>query len=116
MSLLHSESPLSATTQLNLFDVPPTIAQTEEGMWVTHKPVTNLADTGHIEFRIQGNADYYLDLANTLLYVKAKIVKAYGAELAADDALAPINLWMHTMFFQIDAYLNDKLVTPSSNT
>ena len=92
MSLLHPESGLLAATQLDLFDVPPTMAQTEEGMWVTHKPITNVADSGHIEFRIQGNADYYLDLANTLLYMKAKITRANGTALIDSDQVAPINL------------------------
>ena len=72
--------------------------------------------TRDIEFHIQGNADYYLDLANTLLYVKAKITRADGTALTDIVQVAPVSLWMHTMFLQIDAYLNDKLVTPSSNT
>ena len=116
MSLLHPESRLLAATQLDLFNVPPTMAQTKEGMWVTHKTIINVADLGHIEFCIQGNADYYLDLANTLLYMKAKINKVDGTAFIDTDQVAPVNLWMHTMFSQNDAYLNDKLVTPSSNT
>ena len=89
MALLHPDSGLSATTQLDLFGVPPTMAQTKEGMWVTHKPVTNVADFGHIEFHIQGNTDYYLDLANTLLYIKAKFTKADSTALADTDHMAP---------------------------
>ena len=30
--------------------------------------------------------------------------------------MAPVNNWLHSLFSQVDVYLNDTLVTPSSNT
>ena len=54
------------------------------------------------------------DLANSYLHVKAKITKANGADLDADEQVGPVNLWMHALFSQVDVFLNNKLVTPSS--
>ena len=34
----------------------------------------------------------------------------------ADTPVAPVNNWLHSLFSQVDVYLNDTLVTPSSNT
>ena len=48
MALLHPESSIATVSQLDLFDIPPTIAQTEDGIFVTHKPVTNVADSGQL--------------------------------------------------------------------
>ena len=46
--------------------------------------------------------------------MKAKITKANGADLDADEQVSPVNLWMHALFSQVDVFLNNKLVTPSS--
>ena len=56
----------------------------------------------------------YTDLANSYLHVKAKITKANGADLDADKQVGPVNLWMHGLFSQVDVFLDNKLVTPSS--
>ena len=65
---------------------------------------------------IPGTGDAYLDLANTYLLIRAKVVRGVGTDLAADTPVAPVNNWLHSLFSQVDVYLNDTLVTPSSNT
>ena len=65
---------------------------------------------------IPGTGDAYLDLANTYLLIRAKVVRGVGTDLAADTPVAPVNNWLHSIFSQVDVYLNDTLVTPSSNT
>ena len=44
------------------------------------------------------------------------MVRGVGTDLAADTAVAHVNNWLHSLFSQVDVYLNDTLVTPSSNT
>ena len=65
---------------------------------------------------IPGTGDAYLDLANTYLLIRAKVVRGDGTDLAADTQVAPVNNWLHSLFSQVDVYINDTLVTPSSNT
>ena len=55
-----------------------------------------------------------MDLANT--FVRAKVTKADGSNLDTDSAVGPVNKWLHSLFSQVDVYLNDTLVTPSTNT
>ena len=57
-----------------------------------------------------------MDLANTYLFVRAKVTKADGSNLDTDSAVGPVNNWLHSLFSQVDVYLNDTLVTPSTNT
>ena len=52
-------------------------------------------------------------MGQTFLYVKAKIVKKDESNLADDAQIGPINLWLHSLFSQVDLQLNGKLVTPS---
>ena len=53
---------------------------------------------------------------HTYLQVTAQIVKADGTNCVAEDKVAPTNLWLHSLFSQVDVSLNEKLITPSTNT
>ena len=65
---------------------------------------------------IPGTGDAYLDLATTYLLIRAKVIRGVGPDLTADTPVAPVNNWLHSLFSQVDVYLNDTLVTPWSNT
>ena len=78
---------------------------------------------GPTEFLLAGSGDTYLDLANSYLqakvtssYLQAKVTKGNGTPLNPDNAVAPVNTWLHWLFSQVDVYLNGTLVTPSTNT
>ena len=116
MAFVHQQSCEGVKSELDLFAVPPTQTTTEDGRWVEHQPLTSLDSGGPIEFVIPGTGDAYLDLANTYLLIRAKVVRGVGTDLAADTPVAPVNNWLHSLFSQVDVYLNDTLVTPSSNT
>jgi len=79
-------------------------------------PITSRADGSPIEFDVSASGENYIDFANTLLYVKAKLTAVDGADLAADAAAGPVNLFLHSMFSQVDISLNGTLITSSTNT
>ena len=116
MAFVHRQSCKGVKSELELFAVPPTQTSIEEGGWIEHQSLTSLDSGGPIEFILTGTADAYLDLANTYLLVRAKIVNGNGTDMVADTPLAPVNNWLHSLFSQVDVYMNDTLVTPSSNT
>ena len=116
MAFVHRQSCEGVNSELDLFAVPPTQTSIEDGRWVEHQPLTFLDSGGPIEFVIPGTGDAYLDLANTHLLIRAKVVRGAGTDLAADTPVAPVNNWLLSLFSQVDVYLNDTLVTPSSNT
>ena len=116
MAFVHRQSCEGVKSELDIFAVPPTQTSIEDGRWVEHQPLTSLDSGGPIEFVIPETGDAYLDLANTYLLIRAKVVRGVGTDLAADTPVAPVNNWLHSLFSQVDVYLNDTLVTPSSNT
>ena len=65
---------------------------------------------------IPGTGDAYLNLANTFLLIRPKVVRGVGTDLAANTPVAPVNNWIDSLFSQVDMYPNDMIVTPSSNT
>ena len=48
--------------------------------------------------------------------MKAKITKANGTALDADTQVGPVNLFLHSLFSQVDVFLNERLISASSNT
>ena len=116
MALVHPHSAESTETGLDLFDIPPTQTSVVEGNVIEHFPLSTISTGAPIEFFISGADEHYLDLKNSFLHIKAKITKKDGTDLDADTDVAPVNNWIHTLFQQVDVYLNDTLVTGSDNT
>ena len=84
MNLVHSKSQECTKSELDLYSVPPTQISLEKGHWVDHQPVSSVADGGVITFMSPGTEDY-VDLARTILVVRAKVTKADGADLGANE-------------------------------
>jgi len=103
-------------SELDLFSVPPTQTSVENGTWVEYHPLTTVGDGSPIEFDISGTGEDYVDLANTMLYVQAKITKEDGTDFGAADPVGPVNLLLHSLFSQVDISLNGTQVTTSTNT
>ena len=55
-----------------------------KGLWIDHQPVSSVSDGGPITFLSPGTEDY-VDLAKTILVVRAKVTKANGNDLDADE-------------------------------
>ena len=104
-------------TSLDIFTIPPTQTSIEQGAYVEYHPLATLTDQGPIEFIIKGSDDY-LDLTNSYLHIQAKITKANGTDLeeADDHLVTPENLWIHSLFSQVDIALNNTNISTSTNT
>jgi len=116
MSFAQDMSCKCTKSELDLFSVPPTQTSMEHGSWVEYHPLTTVADGSPIEFDVCGSGDDYVDFANTMLHVKAKVTNENGTDLAAGAAVGPVNLFLHSLFSQEDISLNGTLITSSTNT
>ncbi|CAH3172814.1 unnamed protein product [Porites lobata] len=116
MAFVHHESHECTKSELDLFTIPATQTSIHKEQWIEYHPLSNITDTGPIEFNVSGTREEYLDLARTQLYVKAKITKANGTALDADTQVGPVNLFLHSLFSQVDVCLNERLTSASTNT
>ena len=114
MSFLHKHSNVCVKSELDLFAVPPTQTSVESATIVQSNPITLNVD-GPLKFNIPAVEGLYQDLSQTYLYTKVKITKANDA-LTEDSVVAPSNLFLHTMFSQVDVYLRNSKITSSVNT
>ncbi len=111
---MHKDSCMCSKSELDLFSVPPTQVVMEKGFWEDFDPITSISSSDTIEFLCAANSGVYTDLASSYLFVKAKITTAAGGNVSADIQVGPSNLWSHALFSQVEVFLNNKLVTPSS--
>ena len=63
-----------------------------------------------------GSGEEYLALNQSQLYLKAKITKTDGSILTEADHVGPVNLFLQSLFSQIDVSLNERLISPSTPT
>ncbi|GFV68146.1 uncharacterized protein TNCV_1874281 [Trichonephila clavipes] len=116
MAFILKDSPECVKSELELFNLPGTQTVIQDGQWKQFQPLSNVFDNAPVEFHISGSAEDYIDLNQTQLYVKAKIVKVDNTPITKDDTIGPVNLFLHSLFSQVDVSLNDRVVSNSSNT
>ena len=110
---LHLEE--CTKSELGLFSVLQTQVTKEKGHWLDHLPVSSVADGGSITFLFPGTEDY-VDLSKTILVVRAKVTKANGNNLDADEKIGIVNNFLHSLFKQVDVFLKEKQVTQATGT
>lgn len=115
-SLIHKDSPACTKSELDLFVTPPTQTAIEKGQFIEYHPLANIRDGGPVEFNISGSGEDYMDLSSSYLHVKVKIVKSDGTSLSEKEPVAPVNLFLHSLFSQVDLSLNERVISASSNT
>lgn len=87
-----------------------------DGHWVKYNPIASVTRSGSTaEYFVQGGRQY-IDLSNTLVYWKLKIVKADGTVLVAGDDVAFANFIHGTVCKQVNVYLNGKMVSSACPT
>ena len=93
--------------------MPPSQTSLEDSSFTEYHPVLVLTSTGPIEFTISAENSNYIDLVNNFLYVRASVTTSNGADLAKTAEIAPECNFLHTLWSQVDVYLNGSLVTQS---
>jgi len=101
---------------MDLFTIPPLQKSVEYGKTVDYHPINTIAGGAPIEFEIPGAGEEYIDLCNSVLFIKVKVVQQNGQNLPAGARVAPVNLFLHSLFSQVDISLNGTLVTTASDT
>ncbi|GFW91765.1 uncharacterized protein F54H12.2 [Trichonephila clavipes] len=109
MPFILKDSPECVKSELELFNLPGTQTVIQDWQWKQFHPLSNVFDNAPVEFHISGSAEDYIDLSQTQLYVKAKIVKVDNTSITKDDTIGPVNLFLHSLFSQVDVSLNDRV-------
>jgi len=106
MAFVNDDACECITNSLDLFSVPPVQKSVEHGKYVDYHPINKIPAAG----------EEYLDLCNAMLFVKVKVVQQNGQDLAAGARVAPVILFLHSLFSQVVISLNGTLVTTATDT
>lgn len=102
-------------SELDIFYVPPTQTQIEEGIWDTIQPHPNYSYST-IQFDIPGTSSTYINMSETELYITARILKENDITIGETDKIGPAANFFHSLFNQCQVYLNNTAVENSNNT
>ena len=116
MAFIHDQSCEYAKTELDVFSVPPNQTSIEYGNDAEYHPLSSITDSGPIEFDVSSSGKNYLGFTNTQLLVKAKITRGNGEDITDADHVGEVNLFLHSLFQQVDVSLNDVQVSQSAGT
>jgi hypothetical protein len=102
-------------SELDIFSVPPTQTSVEDGVWDTIHPHSGYQENSVMRFDIPGTNTNYIDLSQTLLFLKVKMENGKSADHkeALDKSIGVCNNLFHSLFQQIQISLNN---SPVENT
>ena len=100
----------------NVFSVPPAQTSIGYGNYVECHPLSSITDSGPIELDVSSSGQNYLDFANTQLLVEARITRGNGDDITDADHVGGVNLFLHSLFQQVDVSINDAQVSQSAGT
>lgn len=113
-------SKIGMSSELDLFTIPATSNNIEEGGWASIYPTVALSKDTPIEFRVIPAENEYISLNKNYIYMKVSIKKFNSSNqwvaLTETDACAPINNILHSMFSQIDLSFNNVAFETSNDT
>lgn len=111
MEILNDECPCSVN-EAELFDAVPKQVVLESTRQSFYTPVTSLtSSSGVIEFSVDGSNDEFIDLNDTELVLEVKVLNSEKSkDLKAEDVIAPMNNWLHTMFSEVQLEIQNKVV------
>lgn len=82
----------------------------------SYQPIATIQPGAPIEFLVKNSEKLYLDLNDSKLRVKLRILKKDKTALAANAPnTSPVNLMLHSLFQEMTIQLNGKTVTDPSN-
>ncbi len=112
MSINSLSSPV-IRGEAHLFTIPPTDTTVESSFFAEYKPIVNIQDSdAKIEFRLSGSSTQYIDLYDQFVYL---YVDHEGQSLLVDADVSTANNFMHSLFSQVDVYINNQLISSSNN-
>lgn len=111
---------MSGKSELKLFDDHPPQVVVDSASFEDVHPSNSLdSKTTNIEFAIAGSNVDYLDLNDTLLSLRVKLVDADGNDFTTTEATknpTPSNWFLNALINDVSLYFNDVLIEGGSTT
>jgi hypothetical protein len=84
--------------------------------WMSLLPSTVINSQTPVEFIINNAGYEFIDLSKLYLYTKLSITKKDGSPVTKEDKVALVNLPLQSMWYQVDVFWQNRLVSSSGLT
>lgn len=103
--------------ELCLFGMPSTQTAVEKTYFQYVRPISQISGNSPVEFNVNASSSLdYVDMKGSRLYVKLKVIHADGSPLEANAKVGPCNLFLQSLWSQVEVNLQGKNVTtPNPN-
>lgn len=91
--------------QLSIFESPPTDTTILIREWVEFRPINQIFEYSALEFNIPPLSTGYMDLKNSRLKIKLRILNQFNTPITEENAVGLTNLPLHSIFAQVDTSL-----------
>lgn len=119
-NVIHPLSGIAPLPQFELWSVPPTQVSVLKDIETEVRPLSTLSVNQPIEFIVNSAIDEYINLSESYLYVKARVVLRRDDKVDVKksdwDSVIPVQYFMHSLFSQCEIKIGDKEVTLSPQT
>ena len=101
---------------VDFFSLPPTDMSVISSYYQQVYPGQADKNSDSLTFRIdkKSSGNQCLDMQDSFIYIRAKIKRQDGSNLTADDKVAPTNLFLHTMFRNVNVKFNGTTITDTA--
>jgi hypothetical protein len=100
-------------SETEVFYVTPTQNEIEESWTDWHNPTTSIVNSATVEFTIPSSPITYIDPANTCIEVRGRVYN--GNNRLLNDIVGPVNLFLHSIFSQVEVSLNGTIISSAEN-
>ena len=114
---MYEGSEMSLRSELSSMKLPATdVSCLYSADYMKVFPLQALTDSfAPLEFVITSDSASFIDLSNSYLHLVCRLKKANGTSIPTDDTVAPASHFFSQMFKNLEVFVNDKLVSDSSN-
>jgi hypothetical protein len=113
--IIHSDSILGVPKGLDLFESIPVQSAIERVTYIDYRPTNQISSqNAPITFSLGGDSRHYLDLPNSKLYAKVRLLEEDGSTITKDELVAPTNLTLHSLFSQVDLKVSGRSLSESN--
>ena len=118
MFKIHEKSQITTIPELDIFSLPPTQESISKTYYTEHRPLSTLSSTQQIQFSVNSAIDEYINLRDTLFYIKLKVNLKKATDVTDDDwkKIQPVNNLLHSIFKNIHLDIDNKNITRTPPT
>ena len=101
---------------LALFEKPSVNTGIIGYKWVQYRPISQISNSGLLQFTISGTSNHYVNLKNSYLQLKGYVTNQKGDPINATDEVAFENLPLQTLWSQLDVSLQQQVINSKVGT